>query len=258
MDIIERRLVCPICMDNVSKDACQFLCTGQHAVCFSCVVQYCESLRANYANLKCPICNNGDGSFFFSSLYSELSTRDDTTNMKSRFTELQDDILDENKTLFGNNGKIIICPLQLRIFLSKLRTTPRTILRTEERHIERQARQRRTELYRRLPSGTALQWITVNINEQEGSFYISVHDSEIEAIESSSRLRPRYNVCFITEIRGNTIEQCVVVLQQRPIHLNMMISFDWYLEQTFQLDSILTNSIRDSVERSVRVLVPSE
>jgi len=109
-----------------------------------------------------------------------------------------------------------------------------------------------------LPVGPALQWITVNINEREGSVYISVHDSELEAVESSSRLRPRYNVCFIIEIRGNTIEQCVVVLQQRPIHLNVLISFDWYLNQTFQFDGILTNGIRDSVERSIRVLFPSE
>mgnify|MGYP003706920611 CR=1 FL=1 len=236
-DLLERRLYCSVCLDIVGADACQFLCPGQHAICFSCCVQYCLSL-SDYKTLKCPTCKTGDGTIIFSSMLSDLGQlykEQDQTDSKAsvdQYFQMASRLTQDYPTIFLHYDITRkVTPLQMVLYARELVST----VETTERRVQ----------FRHIRPPQA--WICVVIHRRSEDYLMSYHVNEDDALRSIQQTRNRYSICFILEVRGETLTDCFVIHQERPIYLTLIEPFVSYLDDTFSLSFTCRDRIKSSI-----------
>lgn len=256
-DVLERRLMCNVCLNIVGGDACQFLCPGQHPICLSCAIQYCVSLD-DYKDMQCPLCKDGNGTVFISSAYAELGPllqtdpdSEETKNLvelqckyMNTYLEITTLLKRDYPTVFANApSSKIISPIQMLLFARETNEGTVTTL-PPSRDI--------TRTIRTINANPVRVWICVTIATETEQFGFSFHETEFDALRTIFRSRNRFNISCICEVRGNTLNDCIVIHQERPVHLTMITPFVPYLEDTFDEITVdCMEQIKDSLSREL-------
>lgn len=224
--VIEDKLQCYICFEQVGDDVVETLCAGRHTFCFSCITQHVTSVMAGPPPLSeervlpsCPVCRRGECSVTPSPFLATLSKLTGHTGSEER-----EDWLVQYKALLPrlrHNFRGVFCDeetregiincYQMRMF-ARYRTRSDSLLEVGSR-------------LRRRNAGIPRLWASVAIDEESGVFIVSKHSSEAEATRVTRNTPSSFNRSFVVCMCGDN-GQTVVKLQHKPVEIHMAVGVE--------------------------------
>lgn len=226
--LVEDKLQCYICFEQVGDDVVETLCGGRHTFCFSCITQYVTTFMAGPPPAigeervlpTCPVCRGGKCSVTPSPFLASLSKLTRSADFVPR-----EDWLSEYKAILPRlrynfrgvfceeeTGEGIINCYQMRMF-ARYRTRRDALLEVGGTRL------------RRRNAGIPRLWASIAIDEESGVFIVSKHSSEDEATRVTMNTPSSFNRSFVVCMCGNNGET-VVKLQHKPVEIHMAVGVE--------------------------------
>lgn len=234
-ELIEKKLQCYICFEQVGPDAVETVCDGRHTFCFSCISQHIASGITGMPTTaqlfprdedapKCPVCRGGVCSIMPSQFLADLSNvmgdkRDRGADWLVVYKDLLPLLKRNFRLVFENykfNSGVITCG-QIRLFMYYKDRPADLIPVLQTSSIS--ARQRRNAIYRPMPQT----WAAVSINAESGAFVVSKHQTEEEAKILASNAPSSFDRAFVVAIYE---DESLVMYQARPVQIFMSVGLD--------------------------------
>ena len=262
-DLIEKKLQCYICFEQVGPDAVETVCEGRHTFCFSCICQHVTAgitgvptttqlFPSEEATPSCPVCRGGRCSIVPSQFLASLSNamgkkREGAMDWLKTYKEMLPLLKHKSPVVYENfrrrdNGEINCS--QIRLFMYYKDHPEELVPRlqsSDTRTTSSGNRPRRNAIFRATPS----LWASVAIDTGSDVFVVSKHRSETEAKNLACRAPSSFDRTFVVGIYE---EESLVMFQARPVQIFMSIG----VEVGNYFDTTLPGS--DSKESIVRLL----
>ena len=261
-DIIEKKLQCYICFEQVGPDAVETVCEGRHTFCFSCICQHitagitgvpttAQLFPSEVDTPSCPVCRGGRCSIMPSQFLASLSDamgkkREGAMDWLKTYKELLPLLKHKSPVVYENfrgrdNGEINCSQIRLFMYYKNHpeKLVPR--LQSSDTQTTYTARQRRNAIFRPMP----LSWASVAIDTGSNVFVVSKHRTETEAKNLACSAPASFDRTFVVGIYE---EESLVMFQARPVQIFMSVG----VEVGNYFDTTLPGS--DSKESIVRLL----